>query len=174
MSDESLEEPSLAERLARLEERVARLEEGGAPVEPVGASAEAGALWALAGLKDRMPAPGAVLFTGTVDLPTGEHYEWQEGRTTEDLIGADWTQGAAALAALAHPVRLLLLREVLLGTRTTAALGEHEQLGTSGQLYHHLRQLVAAGWLRAEGRGEYAVPGERVVPLLALLQAARR
>ena len=174
MSEEQPDEASLAERLARLEERVARLEAGGSLAEPVGAPADAGALWALAGLKDRVPAPGAVLFTGTVDLPTGEHYEWQEGRTADDLLGADWTQGAAALAALAHPVRLLLLREILLGTRTTAALGEHEQLGTSGQLYHHLRQLVAAGWLRAESRGEYAVPAGRVVPLLALLLAARR
>ncbi|MCO5971174.1 helix-turn-helix domain-containing protein [Actinoallomurus soli] len=172
MRDDSSEE-SLAERLARLEERVARLE-GAPPADTTGAPAESGALWALEGLKDRAPAPGAVLFTGAVDLPTGEHYEWQEGRTAEDLLTADWTQGAAVLAALAHPVRLLLLREILLGTRTTAELGEHEQLGTSGQLYHHLRQLVAAGWLRAEGRGEYAVPAGRVVPLLALLLAARR
>lgn len=172
MRDDTSEE-SLVERLTRLEERVARLE-GAPPAETAGLPAEPGALWALTGLKDRVPPPGAVLFTGTVDLPTGEHYEWQEGRTAEDLLAADWTQGAAALTALAHPVRLLLLREVLLGTRTTAALGEHEQLGTSGQLYHHLRQLVAAGWLRAESRGEYAVPAERVVPLLALLLAARR
>ncbi|MCO6003812.1 ArsR family transcriptional regulator [Actinoallomurus purpureus] len=173
MSDEPPDAAFLAERLARLEERVGRLE-ADRSVEPAAGPPEAGAFWALDALKERVAAPGAVLFTGTVDLPTGEHYEWQEGRTTEDLTGADWAQGAAALAALAHPVRLLLLREILLGTRTTAALGEHEQLGTSGQLYHHLRQLVAAGWLRAEGRGEYAVPAERVVPLLALLLAARR
>jgi hypothetical protein len=173
MVDEPLEEVSPAERLARLEERVARLEAGPPPAERAAGPGD-GVFWALEGLKDRVTDPGAVLFSGVVDLPTGEHYEWQEARTTDDLLRTDWTPGAAALAALAHPVRLLLLREVLLGTRTTAALGEHEQLGTSGQLYHHLRQLVAAGWLRAESRGEYAVPPERVVPLLALVLAARR
>jgi hypothetical protein len=45
---------------------------------------------------------------------------------------------------------------------------------TTGQLYHHLRQLVAAGWLRTSLRGRYAVPADRIVPLLALLAAARR
>jgi hypothetical protein len=77
---------------------------------------------------------------------------------------------AAALNALAHPVRLLL-HEILLGVRTTAGLSEHERLGTSGQLYHHLRQLV---WLRSTARGQYSVPPERVVPLLTVLAAARR
>jgi hypothetical protein len=36
-----------------------------------------------------------------------------------------------------------------------------------------LRQLVSAGWLHA-ARGQYAVPGERVVPLLVILSGARR
>ncbi len=46
--------------------------------------------------------------------------------------------------------------------------------GTSGQLYHHLRQLVAAGWLRTAGRGRYEVPPARVVPLLVVLAACQR
>jgi hypothetical protein len=57
---------------------------------------------------------------------------------------------------------------------TVAELRAHERLGTTGQLYHHLRQLVSAGWLRTTARGQYAVPGERVVPLLVALAATRR
>ncbi len=57
---------------------------------------------------------------------------------------------------------------------TLSELNAHERLGTTGQPYHHLRQLVAAGWLRAGGHGRYDVPGERVVPLLVILAAARR
>lgn len=53
------------------------------------------------------------------------------------------------------------------------ALGEIEGTGTSGQVYHHLRQLVATGWLRARG-ARYEVPAERVVPLLAIVVGARR
>lgn len=164
-------EDGLEERLARLERRVDRLEgRDEPPPEPL----DGDVFWALNELKVRVAEPGAVLFTGTVDLPTGEHYEWQEGRTADDLLDTDWGDLAPALAALSHPVRLLLLQEILRGARTTAELGRHERLGTTGQLYHHLRALVTAGWLRAGARGSYAVPGERVVPLLAVLAAVHR
>jgi predicted transcriptional regulator len=46
-------------------------------------------------------------------------------------------------------------------------------VGTTGQIYHHLRQLTSAGWLRTTSRGQYAVTPERVVPLLAVLAACR-
>jgi hypothetical protein len=128
--------------------------------------------WALRGLKERVG--DAVLFTGNVTLPQGEHYEWQQGYRTPELLADDWSQFADALAALAHPVRLTLLREILCGTHGTAELAALESLGTTGQLYHHLRQLVAAGWLRTTARGQYAVPGERVVPILTVLAATRR
>ncbi|MFI0349451.1 ArsR/SmtB family transcription factor [Actinomadura sp. 9N407] len=172
---------TLADRLALLEERVARLErprpETGEPGPDIerGPDAEPGeTFWALNALKERAGEQGAVLFTGTVTLPTEEHYEWQQGHSAGELLADDWSQAADTLSALAHPVRLLLLREILHGARTTAELAAHERLGTTGQLYHHLRQLVAAGWLRTTARGQYAVPGERVVPLLTVLAAARR
>jgi hypothetical protein len=174
------------DRVARLEERVARLEAaaaaggpalaarapGAGPEAPPGA-AGADDFWALRGLQARVGEPGAVVFAGAVHLPGGNRVEWQEGRLASELLADDWGQSAAGLTALAHPVRLLLLREVLLGTATVAALSELPSLGTSGQLYHHLRQLVSAGWLRSSARGQYAVPAERVVPLLTVLAAAR-
>jgi len=78
------------------------------------------------------------------------------------------------LGALGHPVRLELLRHILLGTHATADLAEMESLGTTGQLHHHLRQLVATGWVRQSGRGSYEIPASRVVPLLACLIGAQR
>ncbi|MQA16732.1 MAG: helix-turn-helix domain-containing protein [Pseudonocardiaceae bacterium] len=159
-------------RVEQLEDRVAALEgdRERSDTEPGTGTT----FWALEGLKSRTEDPGAVLFTGAVTLPTGEHWEWQEGRLATAVLEDDWTEGAAMLSALAHPVRLLLLREILHGTRTVAELSTHESLGTTGQLYHHLRQLVSAGWLRATARGHYAVPGERVIPLLIVLAAVRR
>ncbi len=37
--------------------------------------------WALEGLRERtlLDGSGMVLFTGLVELPTGEHYEWLVG-----------------------------------------------------------------------------------------------
>ncbi len=173
--DAGTAEPGLAERLAALEARVTEIETGRAVSPPRGATTpDPEVFWALEGLKSRVDDPGAVLFTGTVALPGGERYEWQEAFATGALLSDDWTHAAASLSALAHPVRLLLLREILQGARTTAELGAHEQLGTTGQLYHHLRQLVSAGWLRSTTRGQYAVPPERVVPLLVVLGVSNR
>ncbi|GAA2089044.1 ArsR/SmtB family transcription factor [Actinomadura alba] len=164
----------LADRLARLEARVDELEAvAKTPANRTG-ELDPEVFWALRGLRERVTDPGAVLFTGTATLPTGEEYEWQQGQGVNELLADDWSEAGAALTALAHPVRLLLLREILHGSRTTAELSEHERLGTTGQLYHHLRQLVSAGWLRTTARGQYAVPGERVVPLLTVLAATRR
>ncbi|MDO3700929.1 helix-turn-helix domain-containing protein [Micromonospora sp. C28SCA-DRY-2] len=162
----------LEERVTALEAQVAALVQHQPVAEPAEPSGDT--FWALHGLKRLVPADGsgAVLYTGTVRL-AGQHHDWQYGLPVDAVLDADWTELAGALTALAHPVRLRLLREILGGRHTTAALAEIEGLGTTGQLHHHLRQLTAAGWLRSTGRGQYAVPGDRVVPLLAILTAAR-
>lgn len=164
----------LDERVRELERRVEALEAAAPSRVPAPPDEEAAPFWALEELKVRVGPPGAVLFTGSVQLPTKERAEWQQGATTEALLAADWALGADVLAALGHQVRLVLLQEVLRGRRTVNELGAVEGLGTSGQLYHHLRQLVAAGWLRSTGRGRYEVPATRVVPLLVAIAVAQR
>jgi hypothetical protein len=166
----------LENRVSALEQRLADLIDrfGGTAAGPPPQTTDV--FWALEGLRSRtadMPG-GAVLFTGTVDLPTGEHFEWQHGTPVEELLEADWGTWSDTLGALGHPVRLLLLRRVLAGVRTAAELAAEEGLGTTGQLYHHLRHLVSAGWLRSSARGQYVVPGDRVVTLLVILAGARR
>ncbi|WP_425839380.1 ArsR/SmtB family transcription factor [Streptomyces fractus] len=163
----------LEERVAELERRMAGLENAGAPASAVGE----GDFWALDALKERHPvtrdADGAVLFTGAVRVPTGHRYEWQSGSLTEPLFDSDWSDTAESFAALGNPVRLRLLREILGGLRTAAELAALEDIGTTGQIYHHLRQLTGAGWLHTPERGRYEVPAGRVVPLLVVLAAAR-
>jgi len=176
-----MDTPDLPDRLAALEKQVAeisrRLAEPTEPRERSGASDEPvleERFWALRELRARLTeGPGAVLYTGIVDLPTGEHYEWQYGTAVEELLGSDWSELVGAIGALAHPVRLLLLRRILAGRRSAAELSAEEGLGTTGQIYHHLRQLVSAGWLRSSA-GQYTVPGERVVPLFVILSGAQR
>lgn len=163
----------LEQRVAELERRLNALEQE----RRAAPRASDGDLWALEGFKERLAEAGAddggVLFTGSVRLPTQERYAWQYGALTEDLLGADWSEAAESFAALGSPVRLRLLREILDGRRTAAALAELDGLGTTGQIYHHLRQLTATGWLHSLDRGSYGVPASRVVPLLVVLTAAR-
>jgi hypothetical protein len=169
-------DPSLGDRVSALERQLAELTARFARPADAPPPPAADMYWALGGLRERIgdEGSGAVLYTGTVDLPTGEHYDWQYGATVDDLMDADWATWAGTLGALGHPVRLNLLRSVLAGTRSAAELAADEGLGTTGQLYHHLRQLVSAGWLQSAARGQYAVPGERVVPLLVILSGAKR
>ncbi|MBL1100025.1 ArsR/SmtB family transcription factor [Streptomyces coffeae] len=162
---------SLQQRIAALEERVARLESARDAVGDTESASREDTFWALEGLRRRLAGRGQVLFTGALDLPTGEHYEWQQGAFADGLLAADWSEHAASYAALGHPVRLTLLCAVLRGTRSAAELQEVAGLNTTGQLYHHLKQLTATGWLQAEGRGHYHVPAGRVVPLLVLVSA---
>ncbi|MGH3631133.1 MAG: ArsR/SmtB family transcription factor [Sciscionella sp.] len=167
------------DRLRRLEARVTALEASSVahmrpdPVPPEDEQHSA-RFWALRELEDRADGRSPVLFTGSVTLKPGEHYEWQQEADGEVLLDTDLSSCVDVLAALAHPARLVIVQSVLQGIRTAKELTELEELGTTGQVYHHLRQLVAVGWLRLVGRGRYEVPATRVVPLLVVLAAAQR
>lgn len=162
-----------------LADRVRALEGPPAPAAPVGGGRGQDEFWALSGLQSRLAdhpatATGEVMLVGAATLPSGEAVAWQQSAGTAGLCEVSWEDRAQVLAALAHPVRVELLRHVLNGVRTTAALAGMESLGTTGQLHHHLRQLLAAGWLRQQGRGSYEVPAARIVPLLACMVAGER
>ena len=84
---------------------------------------------------------------GPYDCPRGSGTSGSTARSRTACSTADWEQTAESFAALGNAVRLRLLREILGGRRTAAELAELEGLGTTGQIYHHLRQLTGAGWL---------------------------
>ncbi|RLV55820.1 ArsR family transcriptional regulator [Aeromicrobium phragmitis] len=152
----------MEERIARLEERVAALEE--APAAP---GPSAGDFWVLDGLRPAAEGnDGVVVWAGIVETGMGPA-EWQMGRPVAELIDPDRVDAFAdRLAALGHPVRLSLVLAVLRGTTKVTDLAEQLALASTGQIYHHLKALTAAGWLRQAARGHVTVPAERVVPLL--------
>lgn len=161
--------PSRDHALRELTARVARLEER---LETAPSRAR-NDFWALDELK-RRTARGSVVYAGTAETALGDPVEWQMGHDSASLLEEDWTAHAAALTALGHPSRLRILQLVARGEASTAAEMAHaDGLGTTGQIYHHLRQLVAAGWLRSTTKGRHEVPAERLVPLLVVLTASR-
>ena len=188
-----------AHELARLRDRMDALERAmqaalgtdAAPVQSVPAAVPQGAptpnaaapaaptpatdvFWALNTVKSMVPAPGAVLYTGSVTLPGGGAADWQYALPTEDILARDWSRpsSTSALAALGHPVRLRLLQAIATGTVAVSELAALEGVGTTGQVYHHVNQLIAAGWVYSPSRGHYGIPPERVVPLLTVILAA--
>ncbi|WKK72984.1 hypothetical protein Q0F99_09025 [Rathayibacter oskolensis] len=127
----------LAAELDELRERLDRLESAGAVAAAAGASADAphrtdtshaDPFWALTALKERLPAPGGVVFAGAVGTPAGP-VEWQYGLSTDAFFERDWgsTPGPTALAALGSPVRLRFLQSIAGGVETVAQLAESEE-----------------------------------------------
>lgn len=169
-----MKDDDFAARLSELEDAVARLTARNDP-SPTPQTHEASdrseLLWALDGLESRVPE-GAVLYTGSVQTPVGGSVRWQYAQSGPHLFAEDWADHSKRLAALGHPVRLQILRAVLHGITTAATLAEEVDAGTSGQVYHHLKELTATGWLSSPKRGVFDVPASRVVPLLAILLAA--
>lgn len=158
-------------RLAALETAVERLlaDRSESPAAVPGSS-DPDAFWVLEGLS-RRHREATVVFAGTAVVAQSTA-SWQWGVSTKDLQERDWNGAAPVFEALAHPVRLYLLQRILNGTTSTAELAADDKLGTTGQLHHHLRILTAAGWLQSVGRGQWAVPPPRVIPLLIAVLTA--
>jgi DNA-binding transcriptional ArsR family regulator len=159
---------TLEERLKAIEERLATLEQR-PDSKAVPRKAE---FWALNYLEKHAPEGGQVVYAGTVSLETTGNYVWQMSLPTKTVLQQPWREAALILAALAHPVRLEILKNILEGKHSSHELSELQGLGTTGQLYHHLKELQAAGWIKAESRGTYHIVAERVIPLLAVVLAA--
>lgn len=173
---EPVEAPGTAEpsALAALAARVGRLEQQLAAGPTVGVEppdTDTGTFWILDGLETRV-GPRAVAYAGSLRVDDGP-VRWQLTHDTGQLLDQDWTALAPALSALGHPARLRILQLVARGEAATAAdLADTSGLGSTGQIYHHLRQLTGAGWLRATTKGRHEVPAERLVPMLVILGAA--
>jgi DNA-binding transcriptional ArsR family regulator len=168
----------LEPRLKAIEARLQSLEasaDPGAATPSCAATPANGALWVLEGLKRQLgPGQGGVVYAGCFNHPAGGELQWQIGQPQQALLENDWTELAPRLAALGNPVRLQILQALLQGVTAVSDLAARPGMGTSGQLYHHLRELEAAGWLHAPQRGSYTLRPERVVPLMALMTAARQ
>ncbi|WP_246309012.1 helix-turn-helix domain-containing protein [Paenibacillus alginolyticus] len=101
-------------------------------------------------------------------------FRWEpQEKHVRQLIQLDGDKAAKILGALAHKQRLDILRAVLQEPLTGPDLVERLNMGTMGQLYHHIKALVGADLLVQEERGgKYTIPGPRALPLLLLLAAA--
>ncbi|MFD4250805.1 ArsR/SmtB family transcription factor [Amycolatopsis thermoflava] len=135
-------------RLADLERRVAALESGA-----------------------RADGTGMVGYRGRTEEPL--ELEWEITVTPARALALDDGPRAEVLAALGNPARLAIVRALAArGPQPAAALQEAAGLGSTGQLYHHLKALTGAGIVEPDKRGSYRLPARATIPVLVLLTAA--
>ncbi|MFD1150493.1 helix-turn-helix domain-containing protein [Saccharothrix hoggarensis] len=147
----------LVQRLAELEQRVAALE--GDERETVA-------------LPETEDGGGAFGYGGRVALGDGR-VTWRIDVTPERALSLADRPRIEVLSALAHPVRVEIVRTLLAhGGQPAAALQEAAQLGSTGQLYHHLKALTASGVVEQDKRGSYRLRPAATIPVLVLLTAA--
>lgn len=131
-----------------------------------GAAGEMGA--ALAQLQERIARLEGQVF--------GQSAVGGNGATAEkdgDAIFAVPLDGSVrVLAALASMPRLALYRAMLDRPAASGELMNAAGLNTTGQLYHHLRELIGAGLIVQEGRDRYALVPERLPAARTILGAA--
>ncbi|WP_354701666.1 helix-turn-helix domain-containing protein [Paraconexibacter sp. AEG42_29] len=159
----------MAAALESVQARLDAIERGAAPhdappartVDPAG-----GKWWLLDRLDEQRIAYG-----GRVGVAEGD-VVWQLEHPAGDVLEGDLGRAANVLGAMGHPLRLEILKHLLQGARTLGDLQEIPGLGTTGQLNHHLRELRGAGLVESRRRNDYAVPADRVVPLLTMIAAA--
>jgi DNA-binding transcriptional ArsR family regulator len=117
------------------------------------------------------PSSATVVYAGAGPWEDGV-VAWQVAREWGDIRSAAAEPIARVLSALANGTRVRIVSELLRGSITTGDLAERLDQPSSGQLFHHLKELIAAGLIHQPVRGTYAIPRRHVVPLLALLSAA--
>ncbi|MFT7837345.1 helix-turn-helix domain-containing protein [Saccharothrix sp. BKS2] len=161
----------LVQRLAELERRVAALEgDERAPAElPAPHGGTRGSTTTDDGTTDD---GGAFGYGGQVALGDGQ-VSWRIDVTPEHALSLADRPRVEVLSALAHPARVEIVRTLLgQGAQPAAALQEAARLGSTGQLYHHLKALTGSGVVEQDKRGSYRLRPSAAIPVLVLLTAA--
>jgi DNA-binding transcriptional ArsR family regulator len=170
----SLTTAQLEAAIRDLRARVASLEHDSAarPSRHPRVGPDLGLIEALGALTEPAVGPdapaGTVTYAGVAQLGT-DTLAWQMTHAVPDLLMLDDTALARRLAALGSPVRLRIVRELAGGPLQVQELQERLDGPTAGQLYHHLRELLATGLVHQPRRSVYELPAGAVIPLLTLV-----
>jgi DNA-binding transcriptional ArsR family regulator len=120
---------------------------------------------------DDSAASGTVSYVGAGTSPGGT-VAWQMERPWSELVSADPTSIARLLGALGNGQRLRVVQLLVDGPMSTANLTSRLDEPSSGQLFHHLKELLAAGLIYQPQRGTYAILHQHIVPLLTVISCS--
>ena len=122
---------------------------------------------------DELEASGIMSFAGlhrTGRGPGEGIYMWGlRGVTTDDVLAVDDARNIKVLSALAHPVRLRMMKSILQQPGTAAELRERLNLSSNGQTYHALNLLENGGMVEHLANGTYVPVGDKAAGFIILL-----
>jgi DNA-binding transcriptional ArsR family regulator len=118
------------------------------------------------------PGAGRVVYAGRGPWE-GTEVMWHMERSWDDVLTQAGEHVARVVSALASATRLRIAGELVSGPVTTGDLAARLDQPSSGQLFHHLKELLAVGVVHQPRRGTYALRPQHVLPVLALLSAKR-
>ena len=117
------------------------------------------------------PGPGVLSYAGWVESG-GTQLKVRSRRPAAAAFSADAETAARIFAALGSPHRLQLLRVLCDGPKTGQQLEDSAGISSTGQLYHHLKELLAAGLITQPARSVYALRPPTVVAIGVALMLA--
>jgi ArsR family transcriptional regulator len=116
--------------------------------------------------------PGMLSYRGVAQLAR-QRYQFQRQHALSIVFDASPEPLAQLFAALASPHRIVILRTLWDGPRSSQSLQEAVGMSSTGQLYHHLKELLAAGLIIQRGGRDYTLaPAKRMLICLALAIAS--
>jgi DNA-binding transcriptional ArsR family regulator len=168
--------PADPARLERLEHQVADLSEMIAALRRAQPPAGEPVVRHAAGQESHRPGAGSpaedtLTYSGNVSAGDARMIV-NRRRTYGDVVNADPNVAGRVFAALASPARITLLKTLLDGPRTTQQLRGVLDDPSVGQLYHHLKELLAAGLVVQPGRSMYAIRRGSQVEVCIMILAA--
>ena len=118
------------------------------------------------------PVQGTLSYSGTIQQDS-RPLRFQQTLAVQSLFEAAPDLLAQTFAAFASPHRVIILRTLCERPCTAQQLQEVLGMGSAGQLYHHLKELLAAGLITQRERSSaYTIDPAKVIPICAALMMA--
>jgi DNA-binding transcriptional ArsR family regulator len=178
MADSQDRLAALEEQVAVLRDRLTALEEQMTSAVSAGASTTSFQTRGFvppnseASISQARAIQGVLSYAGAIQL-TGRPFQFQQRLPAQTLFEAAPEQLAQIFAALSSPHRVIILRTLCERACTAQQLQEVLGMGSAGQLYHHLKELVAAGLITQRERSSaYTIEPTKVIPICAALMVA--
>ena len=111
---------------------------------------------------------GVVAYAGAATISRKTSL-WMREHPIPQILGLDQDSIARILMALGNHSRIAILIELIQRPRTGVELQELLKMPSTGQLYHHLKELLSAGIISQPKRSTYEVSVHKLIPLLNIL-----